>query len=90
MNRKKKKLSSKQNQSSHPYKLCGWCGKPIQSGDESDCVYEIDVAYEHLPFVTGYVHKKHVLLEDHPLFDQMPDIVYTGLPAALEGVYEGF
>lgn len=70
--------------------ICGWCGTPIRPGDESDNLYEPDDAYaDHLPAM-AYVHKEHVRLEDHPLYDQMPHIVFTGLPDELEGGYEGF
>ena len=80
-NRRKKHLS----QPSDPLPICGWCGKSIQSGEESDNLYEPDAAYSnHIPTAMARVHKAHVPEEDHPLYDQMPHIVFTGLPDALD------
>jgi hypothetical protein len=31
----------------------------------------------------AHVHKAHVREEDHPLYDQMPHIVFAGLPDEL-------
>ncbi len=28
----------------------------------------------------GHVHAEHVPLEEHPMYEQMPHIVFTGLP----------
>lgn len=67
--------------------MCGWCGKPILPGDESSHLYEPDVAYQHLLPPMAHVHKAHVSEEDHPLYEYMPHIVFTGLPDILEDAH---
>jgi hypothetical protein len=79
-NRKKKRTS----RPSRPRLICGWYGGPIRPEKESDNYYEVDeqwIALVRTPM--GPVHKAHVREEDHPLYDQMPHIVFTGLPDEL-------
>ncbi len=93
MSRKRKKNKARPTAQAHqprPQMICGWCGERIRPGAESDNLYEPDAAYEHLVSGMAYVHKAHVREEDHPLYDQMPHIVFQGLPEPLEGVYEGW
>jgi hypothetical protein len=85
-NRKKKSPSQPNtvSQSSRQRSICGWCGKPIAPGSESDNYYEVDEQWiTSVGAVMGPVHKSHVREEDHPLYDQMPHIVFTGLPDEL-------
>ena len=71
-----------------PRPLCGYCGKPIAYGERSNNLYERDAAYrDRIPTEMAYVHKSHVPEEDHPLYDQMPHIVLTGLPPYLEELW---
>jgi hypothetical protein len=61
--------------------LCRYCGKPIRPGEESSYVYDPVQRPETQGITThGPMHAYHVPLEDHPLFDQMPFIIYSGLP----------
>ena len=87
MARNKRKRSASQPER-RPRPLCGWCGKPIASGAGSDNFYEADQEWiaKGVPPM-GPVHKSHVPEEDHPLYEQMPHIVLTGLPSELEDLW---
>jgi transcription elongation factor Elf1 len=87
MSTKKRKRKQKQ---ATPRLICGWCGKRIDLGEESDNLYEPDDAYAEQVPAMAHVHKYHVREEDHPLYDVMPDIVFNGVPESLKGVYPGF
>jgi hypothetical protein len=85
-NRKKKRTqnNSAGQESPRPRLICGWCGKSIRPGEESDNYYEVDEQWiSQVGSAMGPVHKAHVREEDHPLYDQMPHIVFTGLPDEL-------
>ena len=70
--------------SSRPRLICGWCGEPIRPGEKSDNLYEPDDAYkDQIKTAMAHVHKAHVPEEDHPMYEQMPHIVFTGLPDEL-------
>jgi hypothetical protein len=87
MTRKKRKRGEpRPERGQHP--LCGWCGKPIAYGAESDNFYEAGDEWiaKGVPHM-GPVHKSHVPEEDHPLYEQMPHIVLTGLPSELEELW---
>ncbi len=85
MARKKRKRNHKP---STPRPICGWCGKPIAEGAESDNYYEIDEQWATLGGPTmGPVHKAHVREEDHPLYEQLPHMVFTGVPAELDHLW---
>jgi hypothetical protein len=80
-NRKKKRTHRPGTGQESSRLICGWCGEPIRPGEASDNLYEPDEAYaDRIPTAMAYVHKAHVPLEDHPLYEQMPHIVFTGLP----------
>jgi hypothetical protein len=74
----------KKKRTHRPNLICGWCGESIQPGEESDNLYEVDEQWiSQVGSAMGPVHKAHVREEDHPLYDQMPHIVFTGLPDEL-------
>lgn len=47
MSRKKKQHDQSQKQFPCAPLICGWCGKPLQPGEESNNIHEVDTAYEH-------------------------------------------
>jgi hypothetical protein len=82
--RKKKRTHQPNTGQPSPRLICGWCGEAIQSGEESDNLYEPDEAYAgHIPTAMAYVHTAHMPEEDHPFYEQMPYIGFTGLPGDL-------
>ncbi len=61
--------------------ICRWCGEPIAPGEESGNLYEAGAEAEAKGVTSmGPVHAEHVPEEDHPMYEQMPHIVFTGLP----------
>ncbi len=80
MRRKRKKHNEAATPAPVP-EICRWCGESITPGEESGNLYEPGAEAEAKGVTSmGHVHAEHVSLEEHPMYEQMPHIVFTGLP----------